>query len=80
MSDINNLGDNCLNPVLQNPFNGAYIERVDVTYKKNPYSGEWYAYGILEFKKDNTRGTQRFDGKNFDNVVMQIKKFLTELP
>lgn len=77
MSDITNLGDNCLNTSLQNPFNGAYIERMNVTYKKNSFTGEWYAFGDVDFKRGNTTGTQSFKGANFDDVVRQIKLFLT---
>lgn len=79
MSNIDNIGNTNMHQTLSNPFNGAYIERVHVTYKKNRFTGEWYAFGELDFKKDNTSGTQRFDGKNFDDIVIQIKKFLTEL-
>ncbi len=73
---LNKIGERGLDSVLDNPFAKASITQIYVTYKQNTFSKEWYAYGTVEFKKNNTKGEVRFDGKTFDEVAVQIKNFI----
>ncbi len=77
MSDLEKLGENRLNSTIAHPFNKESVERVMVVFRKGTFDKEWSAYGTVEFKNRNTSGEQRFDGATFDEVVAQIKSFLT---
>ena len=74
--NLGKIGENKLSGTIAQPFTKDTIESISVHYTKR-YNGEWYAYGTVEFKNKNTKGEQRFDGTHFDEVVAQIKQFLT---
>jgi hypothetical protein len=47
-----------------------------VVYKKHMFSKEWYAYAYIDFKRGNTTGRQRIEGKTFDEVALKVKEFI----
>jgi hypothetical protein len=77
MSNIERLGETGLDGVLSNPFTRESITDIDIHYTKRSYGAQdWYAWGIVGFKKNNTKGEVRFDGKTLDEVAIQIKNFV----
>lgn len=77
MNNLDRIGENKLSNTIAQPFNKESIREVRVVFTQNRFNQEWYAYGVVEFQNKNTKGEQRFDGKHFDEVVAQIKSFLT---
>lgn len=41
--------------------------------------GNIYFTGVVEFKNNNTKGEQNFDGKDLADVFIQIKNFCEQL-
>jgi hypothetical protein len=77
MSDIEKLGDTSLNGTVSDPFVKESITDIDVHYIKRTYGAkDWYAWGVVTFQRNNTKGEVRFDGKTFDEVAIQIKNFI----
>jgi hypothetical protein len=77
MSDIERLGETRLEGVLSDPFAKEAITDIDIHYTKRSYGArDWYAWGIVGFKRNNTSGEVRFDGKTLDDVAIQIKNFI----
>jgi len=80
--EIKKIGEVALSPSLINPFNkkcivGLYVSVDLVTLRGKD---KWIARGYVDFKEGNTTGKQRFEGDNFDDVVLKIKHFIdTEL-
>ena len=66
---------NVLTTVLD-PFNKASVTDISVSYRKSAFSEDWNAYGTVEFTNGNTTGKQRFEGKTFNEVLMQVNNFL----
>lgn len=77
--DFEYMGKESLPSDLNNPFNKRNIESVYVSFRRGILSGNWNAYGSVEFKNGNTSGEQKFEGATFDEVVIKIKAFLDEL-
>ena len=76
MSDLERIGENKLSGTLAQPFNKESVKRIMVVYR-DEWKGKWSAYGTVEFENRDTKGEQRFEGENFDEVVAKIKAFLT---
>lgn len=80
---MNNLektfGEQKLPSILENPFLKSKVTRLNVVYRKSPLKDEFKAFGFVEFQNNNTKGEQEFEGSTFDEVVIKIKAFLTEL-
>jgi len=77
MSDIERIGNTGLNNTISDPFARDSITDIDVHYVRRTYGAkDWYAWGTVAFKKNNTTGEVRFDGKTFDEVAIQIKNFI----
>ena len=80
---MNNLektfGEQKLPSILENPFLKSNVIRINVVYRKSPFKDEFKAFGFVEFQNNKTKGEQKFKGETFDEVVLKIKAFLTEL-
>lgn len=63
--------------ILQDPFELKCVQSV-VIFSTISF-GKWVHTGKVEFKKGLTEGSQQFKGKNTDDVIIQIKQFLTQL-
>jgi hypothetical protein len=42
-------------------------------------TGKLYCWGIVDFKVGDTTGSQRFEAKDFDDLVLQIKNCIDNL-
>lgn len=78
MSDeLKRIGETKLSSTITDPFTKDSITDIDVHYCRHSYGDrEWYAWGTVEFNKNNTKGQVRFDGKTFDEVTQQISNFI----
>lgn len=77
MSDIERIGSTSLNSTVSDPFAKESITDIDVHYTKRSWGNkDWYAWGTVSFKRNNTSGEVRFDGATFDEVTFQIKNFI----
>ena len=65
--------------IINNPFAKSKITRVQVVYRKNLFEDEWLAEGRVEFKNGQTSGDQKFEGKDFNDVLVQVREFLNNL-
>lgn len=71
-------GKSSLPSLVKDPFLKDKVTDIDIHYSCN-YSGKWSCWATVEFKNGNTSGKQRFDGETFDDVVLDIKRFLETL-
>jgi len=87
---LSNYFKNATNMSLQNFFSGSSkleqglfvkknVRRIEVKVEDFWGRGTFKARGSVEFEKDNTSAYQKFEGKTFDDVVIQIKGFLENL-
>ena len=74
---LQHIGSQKMPSTLENPFAKSSIVGVYVNYSE--FCGQWSAVGQVTFRKGNTEEQQKFKGKNFDEVVTQIKAFILEL-
>ncbi len=72
-----NIGNESMPSVLNDPFNKTSVKSIWVNYSE--YGGKWSANGSVEFKNGSTEGKQKFDGETFDEVVLKMKAFINEL-
>lgn len=63
--------------IISNPFHFKNVTKIWV--HSSISFGEWVHTGEVEFTKKNTKGIQKFRGNAIDDVLCQIKQFLTEL-
>jgi hypothetical protein len=77
MSDLERIGSTELNSTISDPFAKESITDIDVHYTKRSYGAkDWYAWGIVTFQRNKTKGEVRFDGATFDEVTSLIKNFI----
>ena len=77
MKQIGNIND--LPEELSNPFNSDYITSITIKTFKYTWDPSWRTYGIVEFKKGNTTGEQKFEGQNLVDVLRKIHTFVNNL-
>jgi len=66
--------------IVNDPFKKNKIVSIDAHYTKRVFgTGEWYAWGHVEFKDGNTSGTQRFEAENLDALMVQMHNFLKNM-
>jgi hypothetical protein len=76
---FNSIGNESLS-VIRNPFDGNRIKKIYIFYQEELFnSGQWHAFGGIEFQNGKTTGEQKFDGKTFDDVVHQMKACINQL-
>lgn len=63
---------------ISNPFTKNSIQSIRISMYKGVF-GNIYFTGIVEFKNNNTKGEQNFDGKNLADVFIQVKNFCEQL-
>lgn len=79
MNLTNQMNENLPN-IIKNPFLKNKIKAIRIIYSSNIFDeNNWKARGVIEFQNGNTTGEQHFEGKTFDNVVLQIKAVLNKL-
>lgn len=79
MDFLENLGNQKLPSIISDPFNKASITRVYLNYQVPLFGDQWKCNGSVDFKSNNTRGTQQFEADTFDEVVIQIREFIKTL-
>lgn len=72
-------GNGPLPSVIENPFDIKNIEGIHIFYGKYMISKKPYFRGTVQFKKDNTKGEQNFDGNDLSDVFIKIMNFCKEL-
>lgn len=72
------MGNEKLPSIINDPFRKNKVVTIS-TYSYQTYSGNWNFTGKVEFSNGNTKGEQKFEGENFDHVVLKIKALLEEL-
>lgn len=66
--------------IINDPFQKQKITRIYVAVSQNWLKPDtWTAVGNVEFKNGNTTGEQKFTGKTFDEVVLQISALIETL-
>jgi hypothetical protein len=66
--------------IINDPFLKGKITRVDVRAFNSSFDEtQWWFKGTVKFKNKGTSGEQEFDGKDFDDVLIQVKRFLDSL-
>ena len=70
---------NSLPKELNNPFNSDYITDITIRTYKFEWSSNWKTYGIVQFKKENTTGEQKFEGTDLIDVLRKIYTFINNL-
>ena len=61
------------------PFLKSKITAINVYVSNENPHGVWFASGYLRFNNGNTSGQQYFDGKSFDEIILQMKVFLNNM-
>lgn len=79
MLDISNIGEAKMPSIVSNPFNKKSVTDITVYTKPHILTGVLFASGWVEFENNGTYAKQKFEGKDFDEVVLKIKAFLEEL-
>lgn len=74
MTDLQNIGNEKLPSVINDPFKKNQITKIFVWAGKT--GGKWSFSGDVEFTCGSTSGTQEFRGESFDDVVLKIKAML----
>ena len=74
IGNINNLPGE-----LNNPFNSDCITEIDIRTYKSVWSSDWKTYGIVQFKRGNTGGEQKFEGIDLVDVLKKIYTFVNNL-
>jgi hypothetical protein len=66
--------------IINDPFLKKKITNVNVRAFNSSYDeNQWYFLGSVRFKNGATSGEQEFEGKDFDDVLIQVKRFLDSL-
>lgn len=66
--------------IIKNPFKKQNITGISVYYEPKMFEREtWEASARVDFKNGETSGTQKFKAKTFDEVVLEVKKFINNL-
>lgn len=66
--------------IINDPFLKKKITRVDVRAFNSSFDeNRWWFKGNVKFKNGGTSGEQEFEGKDFDDVLVQVKRFLDSL-
>lgn len=73
MDEINKTFGNLSN-CINNPFTKSSINAIRIYMIKGIF-GNIYFEGTVEFKNNNTKGEQKFEGKNLADVFMKVKAF-----
>lgn len=63
---------------ISNPFTKSSIQSIRISMHKGLF-GYIYFTGVVEFKNNNTKGEQNFDGKDLADVFIQVKNFCEQL-
>lgn len=63
---------------ISNPFTKSSIQSIRISMHKGIF-GNIYFTGVVEFKNNNTKGEQNFDGKDLADVFIQVKNFCEQL-
>ncbi len=77
-------GKEKLPSIIKDPFQKTKITRIYVSFDAPMWVNdkEWSANGNVEFKNDDTNGSQKFKATGddaFDQVTLQIRAFLLTL-
>ena len=64
---------------VKNPFNCDCIESIHMHANKNMFGGGFRFTGSVEFKNDNTEGTQKFKADNLGELYVKIQNFCMTL-
>jgi hypothetical protein len=78
MNLLGSFGKSTLPSIIKDPFSKQRVKSICVNYYEQ-YSGNWMAWGTVEFTNGNTSGKQKFGGDSFDDVVGQIKTMIENL-
>lgn len=65
--------------IVNNPFDTNSITSVCLQSRKSLFSDKWIHTGTVDFENGRTKGEQRFEGKDIDDVLTQIREFVQEL-
>jgi hypothetical protein len=79
MNLIDNMGNAKMPSTLKDPFNKTSVRDISVWVRDAWGNGKFTAHGSVEFKNGETEGKQKFTGATFDEVVLKIKMFLSDL-
>ena len=82
MIEVNKIvGNEKLNipSIVNNPFNANSITSVMLHSRKSLFSDKWIHSGNVDFENGRTKGEQKFEGKDIDDVLIQIREFIKEL-
>lgn len=77
MENLNKTFGN-LSSDISNPFTKNSIQSIRISMYKSVF-GDFYFIGGVEFKNNNTKGEQNFDGKDLSDVFIKIKNFCEQL-
>lgn len=66
--------------VINDPFKRDAIQSISMHIDRRLGTGdELYCWGIVNFRVGDTTGSQRFEAKDFDDLVLQIKNCIANL-
>lgn len=65
--------------IVNNPFNFQNIESIHIHFSKGIVSEKWHTNAYVCFKNGNTKGEQKFEGKNLTDVYVKIYEFCNQL-
>ncbi len=66
--------------IINDPFLKKKITSVSVRAFNSSFDeNQWWFKGSVKFKNAGTSGEQEFEGKDFDDVLIQVKRFLDSL-
>ncbi len=77
MTNISSIGEQKLPSILKDPFSRVCIKRLNVGMYLN--GNNWIAHGNVDFVNGQTEGSQKFNGTEFDEIVLKIREFIKEL-
>lgn len=60
---------------ISNPFTKSSIQSIRINMYKGIFGSIYFA-GTVEFKNNNTKGEQNFDGKDLADVLFKLKSFV----
>jgi hypothetical protein len=65
--------------VINDPFNFHKIDSIIIHSRVGWMGDEWIHTATVTFKNGKTEGSQRFNGKNLDEVIILVRNFVKEL-
>lgn len=74
MENLNKTFGN-LPDIISNPFTKNSIQSIRISMHKGIF-GNIYFTGVVEFKNNNTKGEQNFDGKDLADVLFKLRIFV----